>query len=155
MEDIRDIHGVVSTHPWKLGIALGLIVACALWLLLRRKPRLAPRLSPYQEAYQALLACQELLEAGDDYALSIQASYILRRYLERSLQLPIVESTTAECQQLLFAQKDKAHAQACVSFLDRCDLIKFARAQIPPHERKSFIDRAVALLVKGEEEEKK
>lgn len=155
MEDIRDIEGVVALWDTNalLWISLGgtvalLLLGCGLYKWLKRPPTPPPPLSPYDEALEALKSCQELMDKGQDRLLCLELSFIVRRYLERTLQLPLVESTTQECQTLLRPLQDKPYVQSCLGYLGRCDLVKFARQELTPQERQSLLSDAQKLLKK-------
>lgn len=157
MEDIRDIKGVVpllDKHQllWvALAVAaLGALLGTLAYFYIRRRlKRKTVLLSPYDEAFQALEACKGLLESGDelaDHTLSLQLSFILRRYLERTLNLPLMESTTQECQELLAQLENPQYQASYLDTLERCDLLKFARHQLSVVERKKLFSEAQELL---------
>jgi hypothetical protein len=132
-------------RPLPLGTAffcalavLAAAAAAGLWALWRRELRRraaargtgeAPLLAPLPE----LLAALDRL-AGEPSPLSLHTgiSQALRRYLGRIAAFPAPESTTTEIQRLLLARGWRAAlARPAVDLLRACDLVKFARQEVP------------------------
>ncbi len=138
LEDIRDIHGLVSIpNPWMpLLIAIGVLAGLGLLIFLvrliarklRQKSEPIP-ISPYEQALQELEATRNLMKSGQDKAFSIAVSDAVRYFLERQFDMPAPESTTEE-----FLHDIHDHplikgplADNFSRFLQMCDLAKFAR----------------------------
>lgn len=138
---LADIRGPVTLSIGRafwlaLALAVALFVAAAVWWLRRRRTAgapaaaVVPELPPDAEALGALdaLASSELLARGELRAFYIRLSFVAKRYLERRLDRPVLEMTSAETIAFL-----RAHPQAgdLVSTMrelsDAADRIKFAR----------------------------
>ena len=118
-----------------VGVLAALLLALAVWLWLRRRPKAAPavvvpEISADEEARQALraLAASGRLEQGEYRPFYIALTSIAKRYLERRLQAPIVEMTTAE---MLAFLRHAPHTSEMGPLLrdlsGAADRIKFAR----------------------------
>jgi len=142
-QKLVDIQG-----PQRVGIGrafwLALIVALLLgaglvtWLVRRRRKETAPAATPVPqtppdvEALAALdaLAASGLLEARAFREFYIRLTAVAKRYLERRLDAPVLEMTTAETVALL---RDHAHGGELLPVMrdlaQAADQIKFARGQ--------------------------
>ncbi|NNM34962.1 MAG: hypothetical protein HKO53_17930 [Gemmatimonadetes bacterium] len=142
--DIRDIKGPLElARDWGrllLWALLALVVLMALrWLWGRRSarddeevPAAPPQPSrPFHElAYEALDALEQstLLEQGRVKEFHIRLSEIIRSYVEGQLRVPAMELTTGEVVAgLREAALGEGICEAFNAFLDRCDLVKFAK----------------------------
>ena len=159
-EDILDIKGPLdiprslwSLWPW-FAAALGL--AALILLYLRRKRgetpsaiSRKPRLSPYDEAHQALCGLREsgLLEEGQIKPYFTRLSEIIRRYLERRYLIQAMESTTT---QLLDQLRELSLAldelKLFRDFFPCCDLVKFAKYSPPVPEQERVTQLAFRIL---------
>jgi hypothetical protein len=144
--DIRDIRGplgiAVSILWLLLAAILVLIPALLAYLLYRRfRPgsdtstsgtRGPPPRPAHELALEALLALEAspLLERGEVKEYHIRASEILRTYVERRFRVDALEMTTFEVVRALDAAGvDASFRDGLRSFLDQCDLVKFAKAR--------------------------
>jgi hypothetical protein len=149
-------------RPLPLGIAffcvLAVLVAAAaagIWALRRRELRrraaaleagAAPRLAPLPELLAAL---DRLAGEPSPLALHTGISQALRRYLGRIADFPAPESTTTEVQRLLLARGwAAALARPAVDLLRACDLVKFARQEVPGERAR---ERLAAVRRLGEQ----
>jgi hypothetical protein len=141
--DIKEIEEVAKPGwmqyiPWILGAATLIAIAVIVYLL--RKPRKAPpvpqpvvpKLSPYQEAVQAL---EELRKQGWGQNGEVKIYYsrlndILRVFIMRKLNMVTLEKTNEEViAQLRQVPMDKESFQQLVTALQVADFVKFARYQ--------------------------
>jgi len=163
--DIRDIkppEELPGGRAWIGWLLVGLILASAgLWLLrfLRRR-RLFRDLKeiPYQGpprpadriALEELdrIAALQLLGKGLIKELYIQVSDVIRRYIERRYAIGAMELTTWELiEELERTAVPRDHREIFQSFLQECDLVKFAK-HIPPTEvRDTLLQRARQLVL--------
>jgi hypothetical protein len=121
-----------------LAIALALVAALVAWSWRRRRRRIeptaapAPPLPPDVEALRALdaLQAQGLPARGEHRAFYIALTAVAKRYLERRLNAPILEMTTAETLAFLrgHPQADGLHP-AVRDVAEAADRIKFARGE--------------------------
>ncbi len=141
--DIRDIKGPLSLArnwwavvPWVLVAAA--LLAGAYYLHRRRRSRpatAAPRPAPPPRPFHVValeqldeLEAASLLERGRVKAYHIRISEIIRAYVEGQLEVPALEMTTREVVRgLRRASLSGAITESFRSFLDRCDLVKFAK----------------------------
>ena len=159
-KDILDIKGPLeiprslwSLWPW-FAAALGL--AALILLYLRRKRGEAPaavsrklRLSPYDEAYQALCGLRDsgLLEEGQIKPYFTRLSEIIRRYLERRYLIQAMESTTTQLlDQLRKLSLALDELKLFRDFFPCCDLVKFAKYAPPVPEQERVTRLAFRIL---------
>ena len=141
--DLRDIHGPLGIPLGAMRLALGVLIllvvatllyVAASWLWSRGdevvRPALGPPLRPAHEiALEALEALERspLLERGQVKDYHIEASDILRTYVERSFLVAALEMTTHEVLAALEqAGVDKCFRSGLREFLEQCDIVKFA-----------------------------
>ncbi len=138
-----------SYWPWLIPLALG-VLALVLWRRRKRPsesgaaPRRAPRLSAYDEAYQALCRLRDsgLLEQGKVKLYYIEFSEIIRRYLERRFEIQAMEMTSSEIRdQLAQVDLEEGTMRLFDRFLEECDLVKFAK-WAPPRQRSQATTQA-------------
>ena len=156
--DIHDISAPVYVFPYPMwavytsaAVALAVIALLA-WLIihwLRSRPAPVPP-TPREIAMAALDRACGQIRGMDPYAFSILVSNILRRYVSAQYSLHATEQTSPEflasiADSSRFEDTDK---QLLAKFLDRCDLIKFARIGATAEDSSSLLEQAV-LFVKG------
>lgn len=139
---IRDIHDVVEIpNPWRhAGVfaATGLVLAAAaaggwLWWRARNRPPAPPvPENPADVARRRLDAARSL--ARDPRAFGIEVSSAVREYLERRYGLRAPDQTTEEFLADLRSRPllEARHQAVLASFLEQCDLLKFAGARPAP-----------------------
>lgn len=131
-----------------VGLSLiGLIV----WLAKRRKPAQPPKL-PREIALEELERISSEIETMNPYQFSIRVSDILRRYVTNQYALPVTRQTSVEFLTALaksspFSANEKSLLE---DFLNRCDLIKFARYDATSADSGLLLEEATRF-VKGEE----
>jgi hypothetical protein len=127
---------------------IGLIV----WLFTRRrKPALPPK-TPQEIALEELESIAAEIETTNPYQFSIRVSDILRRYVTHQYGLPLTRQTSIEFLNSLakaasFSVNEKSLLE---DFLNRCDLIKFARYDATPADSELLLEKATRF-VKGEQ----
>ena len=160
--DIRDIKGPLSLSrdwwalvPWLLLLAA---LAAGAYYLHRRlrsrpaaaSPKPAPPPRPYPiVALEALdeLEASSLLERGRVKAYHIRISEIIRAYVEGQLEVPALEMTTREVVHgLRRASLSRAITESLQSFLDRCDLVKFAKLRPGADRSRELMGMARSLV---------
>ena len=140
--NIREIRGplaiprnLVLLLPWLL-LGTGLL-ALAYWMYRRRageeptnRGRVVLPGLPHEDAYDALdrLERARLLERGEIKVYHIRVSEIIRTYVEGRFEVYALEMSTAEVLEGLgLRDLDAEVLGAFEAFLDRCDLVKFAK----------------------------
>jgi hypothetical protein len=138
--DIKDIKGPVE-FPNRLylyifsGVAAAVVIAVALYLIIRKKKKAGVVISPsrpaHEIAYEALMELEKknYPKRGriKDYYTAL--SDIVRRYIENRFHLRAPEMTTEE---FLFSIRDSGDLNSeqqnlLREFLSDCDMVKFAR----------------------------
>jgi len=144
--DIRGIRGPMSIAVSALWLAfwalLFMLLGAAGFALYRRWRRRRgsvehvvrgpPPRAPHEVALEALdaLEASPLLARGEVKEYHVQASDILRRYVEAVFGVPALEMTTWEVIAGLEREDAPGEARAELRrFLDQCDLVKFAKVR--------------------------
>lgn len=158
-EGLRDIKGPVVIPTgwewlwWVLGImVLGAMLAGLLIYLLTRRKRIVvpPLIPPHLRAKERLEEALALI--GQPKPFVIAVSNTLRAYLEERFRFHAPERTTEEflhemkrTELLLPAQKESLG-----EFLQRCDLVKFAKYEPGEPELRHLHTAAVQLVTETE-----
>ncbi|HEY2103770.1 MAG TPA: DUF4381 family protein [Chthoniobacterales bacterium] len=113
-----------------------------------RKPQ--PERSPRDRALDALDQIESVMETTPPYQFSIRVSDILRRFVLEQFDLPMTKQTSVEFLNTIsssakFGEDDKT---LLADFLNRCDLIKFARYEATNEESRLLLEEA-RRFVKG------
>ena len=160
--NIRDIKGPLSLPrnwwalvPWILLAAALVAGGYYLHRRLRNRPVTAapapaPPTRPFHEvALERLdeLEASSLLERGQVKTYHIRISEIIRAYVEGQLEVPALEMTTREVVYgLRRASISGAITERLRSFLDRCDLVKFAKLRPGADESGELMGVARSLV---------
>jgi Domain of unknown function (DUF4381) len=139
--------------PWMIfvGSLVALtIIGLAIWYGRRFFRKKQVTLSPRERALAALSEIESEVERIAPYQFSIRVSNILRRYVVEQFDLPMTRQTSVEFLNAIasapnFGDKEKA---LLADFLNRCDLIKFARYEATPEDSRLLLDEA-RQFVKG------
>ena len=126
---------------------IGLIV----WLLKRRRTPALPPKTPREIALEELERIADEIEITNAYQFSIRVSDILRRYVTNQYALPVTRQTSVEFLTALARSKSfSANEKSLLEdFLNRCDLIKFARYEATSADSQLLLEEATRF-VKGE-----
>ena len=92
------------------------------------------------------------IERMSPYQFSIQASYILRRYVSQQYGLPATRQTSIEflsaaAKAPSFSADDKSLLE---DFLNRCDLIKFAKYEATTSDSELLLEEAIRFVKGGQ-----
>jgi hypothetical protein len=142
LSELRDIAPPEEVPPapspatpltWAALALVFLLLLLGGWTLLRRHGRRIPALPPDKWALgelERLRLPAESTENGVEHFYT-RLSDVLRRYLELRYHLPAPEQTTAEFLEAMRRSPQLQVEQQAVlrDFLERCDLVKFARVQ--------------------------
>ena len=140
---------------WLIFVAsfIGLsLIGFVIWFLKRKgKPAVPPKL-PREIALEELDRISGEIETMNPYLFSISVSGILRRYVTNQYALPLTRQTSVEFLTVLaksssFSPNDKSLLE---DFLNRCDLIKFARYEATSADSRLLLEEATRF-VKGEQ----
>ncbi len=151
---LRDIAPPVDVPwpPWVWwAIGVGSVIALALltWLviwLVNRRPKIPPP-TPRQVALRALEDLRAHVGELDSYAFSVRVSDVLRTYVGAQFSLPVTSQTSPEFLASIadsprFSSVDR---QLLATFLERCDMLKFARISAHAEENGELLGAAAAF----------
>lgn len=156
-EQLHDIAPPVDYSlipPWVVfcGVFAGLVV-CGLigWWIRRRWQRPKPQPSVRDRTLRELDAMVSEIENLSPYQFSIRVSDILRRYVTDQYHLPVTRQTSVEFLSALtktssFSQEEKTLLE---DFLNRCDLIKFARYDATIEDSRLLLEEATRFVEGG------
>lgn len=157
-EELHDIAPPVDYSlipPWLVFViafvVLSLLGLLVWWLVQRRKPELPPK-PPREIALGELEQIRSEIDTMDPYQFSIRVSDILRRYVSQQYGLPATRQTsieflTAAANAPSFSADDKALLE---DFLNRCDLIKFAKYEATTSDSGLLLDEAIRFVKGGQ-----
>ena len=141
--------------PWL--IFLGAFVALAIigliaWVIIRSRKRALPIKSARERALELLERMQSDVEKMQSYRFSIRVSDILRRYVTEQFHLPVTRQTSVEFLNGLtkaspFSEEEKSLLEG---FLNRCDLIKFARYEATAADSTLLLEEATHFVKGGQ-----
>jgi hypothetical protein len=128
------------------------LIGLVVWFFKRKKPPALPPKLPREIALQELDAINPEIETMNPYLFSIRVSDILRRYVTNQYALPVTRQTSVEFLSALaktpsFSPNEKSLLE---DFLNRCDLIKFARYEATSADSRLLLEEAMRF-VKGEQ----
>jgi hypothetical protein len=156
---IKDIRPPLDVFPYPMWMvvtagAIALLVLAAVVTLMVRAVRhkKPPALPTAKEiALRRLKEAEADVDRKKPYDFSIQVSDILRRYVSAQYHLHATEQTSPEF--LADAAKSPDFTVAdkglLTEFLERCDLIKFARVDATAEDSRALLEQAVRF-VKGQ-----
>lgn len=127
---------------------LGLII----WEIARRRKTSTPPKSPRESALEALQRIEDQINSLNPYRFSIRVSDILRRYVTEQYDLPVTRQTSVEFLERLrkespFSEDERALLE---DFLNRCDLIKFARYEATTVDSRMLLEEATRFVQGGQ-----
>ncbi len=158
-EDIRDIKPPVQIpNGWAwlwwvfgaLALLAALYAAWRYWQKKRSLPKLANIVPPHLRAKEKLRAALALI--GEPQPFCISVSDTLRVYLEQRFQFHAPDRTTEE---FLLELQNTSHLspeqkRSLTDFLQRCDLVKFARDEPTQMELEDLHHCALGLVEETE-----
>jgi hypothetical protein len=132
-------------------LALSIIGGLVWWFLARRRKRAVPPQLPRERALAALSAAANEINTVNPYQFSIRVSDILRHYVTDQYGLPVTRQTSMEFLERMnraehFSEDEK---RLLADFLNRCDLIKFARYDATPSDSQLLLDEATHFVEGG------
>ncbi len=157
-EEFHDIAPPVDYSlipPWLifLGVFVSLtVIGLLVWFVARALRRPAPIQSPRDRALAKLEQMRPEIEKLDPYRFSIRVSDILRRYVTEQFNLPVTRQTSVEFLARLrrsspFSEDEK---ELLEDFLNRCDLIKFARYEATSSDSQLLLEEAFRFVQGGQ-----
>ena len=156
MPEIRDIAPPVDIFPYPAWmvvvaaiIALAMIAGIVALIVkkMRDKPKPPPP-TPREIAIRELEALRPQVERLTPYDFSIAVSDVLRSFIGRQYRLHVREQTSTEflsaiSRSVKFSENEKSLLAA---FLEKCDLIKFARINATSADSGQLLGSAVDFV---------
>ena len=126
------------------------IIGLAIWYGRKLFHKEQPTPSPRERALAALSRIESEVGRIAPYQFSIRVSDILRRYVMEQFDLPMTRQTSVEFLSAIAAAANFADEEKTLlaDFLNRCDLIKFARYEATMADSRLLLDEA-RQFVKG------
>jgi hypothetical protein len=157
-QEFHDITGPIDyflLQPWMIFCAVAgllLLIGLTIWLVKRWRNRPVAVKTPRQRALELLARVETEIEKLSPYQFSIRVSDILRRYVTEQYQLPVTRQTSVEFLNALAAVSPfSTDEQALLGdFLNRCDLIKFARYDATIHDSQLLLEEAKQFVKGGQ-----
>ena len=154
--EIKDIAPPVYVFPYPYWVvALAVIAALAIligavWLIrnwIKNRP-LPPPPTPKEIALRALQQARPHIETQAPYEFSIRVSDILRAYISAQFSLPATKQTSQEFLASLgkFARFSESEKALLAAFLDKCDMVKFARIEANAADNEALVQEAVRFV---------
>src|ERR1041385_2956099 len=154
-EEFHDITGPVDyflVQPWMIFCAVATVLLLAgltYWLGKRWRSRPVVVPTPRQRALDLLARGETENAKLTTYQFSIRVSYFLPRYVTEKYVLPVTRQTSVEFLNALAATSFTGDEQMLLTdFLNRCDLIKFARYEATRGDSRPLLAEA-ERFVKG------
>lgn len=150
---IHDIAGPVAFSPQSTAllvaaIAAGVaVLAFLVWFFfLRNRRRSAP--SAFQVACAELEKLRSQIGSGEPYDFAVKVSDVLRTYLQAGRGLPAGSQTSMEFLETVRTRNvfNDDERTALASFLEKADLIKFARWHATSEDCSALLDAADRLV---------
>ena len=139
--------------PWMIfvvSLIVLTIIGLAIWYGRRFFRKKQVTLSPRERALGALSEIENEVERIAPYQFSIRVSNILRRYVVEQFDLPMTRQTSVEFLNAIASAPNFGDGEKALlaDFLNRCDLIKFARYEATTEDSRLLLDEA-RQFVKG------
>ena len=157
-EEFHDIAPPVDYSlipPWLVFViafvVLSLLGLVVWWFMRRQKPE-SPAMLPREIALGELDQIRCEIETMTPYQFSIRVSDILRRYVTQQYGLPATQQTSMEflaaaAKAPSFSPDDKSLLE---DFLNRCDLIKFAKYEATVSDSELLLGEAIRFVKGGQ-----
>lgn len=157
--EIKDIAPPVTVFPWPMWMVISAIALCLLLAILlgryflrqwRNRPQPPPP-TPFEIAMKRLSEAREMIANMDAHNFSILVSDILRTYVSGQYSLPATKQTSPEFLASLagFTRFSESEKTLLGAFLDKCDLIKFARIEAGRADSEMLLDEAIRFVKGG------
>jgi hypothetical protein len=157
-EEFHDIAPPVDYSlipPWLIFVAAFIVLSLIgflIWMFARRRKPAQPPKLPREIALEELERISFEIERINPYRFSILVSDILRRYVTEQYALPVTRQTSVEFLNALaksspFSDDDKSLLE---DFLNRCDLIKFARYEATSADSRLLLEEAMRFVKGGQ-----
>ena len=150
---LHDIYGAVWLFPYPLwmvvaaALAALALLALVIWFVATRR-RSKKQLTPAERAFAELARLRRDVAASDPYAFSIEVSDVLRVYLRDARGLSAPTQTSREFLETVRARNafSDEEGEALAAFLEKADLVKFARLHATPADSTALLEQAERLV---------
>jgi hypothetical protein len=141
--------------PWMIFVgtlvALSIVAATASFVIRSRRKK-TPIQSTRERTLEMLDRMQNEIEELSPYQFSIRVSDVLRQYATEQYNLPVTRQTSIEFLNLIktaspFSKDEKMLLE---DFLNRCDLIKFARYEATTADSRLLLEEATRFVKGGQ-----
>jgi len=157
-EEFHDIAPPVDyslISPWLIFVGVFVlltVIGLIVWFLTKSLRRPTPLQPPRERALALLEQIRTQISAMNPYRFSIRVSDILRRYVTEQFGLPVTRQTSVEFLNGLrsssqFSEDEKSLLE---DFLNRCDLIKFARYEATTSDSDLLLEEAIRFVKGGQ-----
>ena len=146
-------YSLIPTWVVFVGTFLALTLASVIvWLVIRSRRKVVPTQSPRERALELLDRMQDEIELLPPYQFSIRVSDVLRQYVTEQYNLPVTRQTSIEFLTVIKAASPFSEDEKMLltDFLDRCDLIKFARYEATTADSRLLLDEATRFVKGGQ-----
>ncbi len=159
LPEIMDIAPPLDVSPWPpwvygcltaIAVLAVMIVVAAIIVIIKNRPK-APPPTAREIALAALERLRERVSLVAPYEFSFAVSDVLRGYIGAQFRLRAPQQTSPEflatiAQSVKFSEDDKT---LLARFLERCDLIKFARIDASEADSSELLASAIAFVEGG------
>jgi len=167
LTDIKDIKGVLYPFSWLRLLLLIFAALIALWIAARLTLKLifkkAPPRLPHEIALEEIEAASKQFAAGGEVKdCYVRVSDAVRRYIESVFSLKAPEMTTQEflaslsvpSTDMVLGESSKlqaSHKNLLTTFMEACDLVKFAKYRPARNDIESLFDTAKKFIEESKE----
>jgi Domain of unknown function (DUF4381) len=135
---------------WAIGAGSALALALLAWIIVRivrNRPKTPPP-TAREIAIRELNTLRGRMLTAESYPFSVEISDVLRKYISAHYSLHATQQTSPE---FLASISDSPRFSAgdrelLAKFLERCDMIKFARIEADANENVKLMGEAVAFV---------
>ena len=140
--------------PWLIGagiFAAAIVVTFLIRAAIRARKRIRPEIVPRDKAISDLERLRTHVDHLSAYEFSIRASNIVRQFVHEQFSLPVTRQTSIEfLNSIGLAQQFNPDEKTLLAaFLDRCDLIKFARLNATTEDSRQLLEDALRFVKGG------
>jgi hypothetical protein len=156
LPEIRDISPPVPVFPyppWMVAVAIVLgviLLGLIVWLVFRlvKRQQYGPPPAPREIALSQLEALRPEIVARDPRRFSDEVSGVLRTYLTKQYGLRAPQQTSQEFLESISGDNffDSERQEVLSRFLEKCDLIKFARLEAGSSESEALLNQAFEFV---------
>ena len=142
-----------TPSPFALGGTLLLVIAAIVWAVVRHiknRPQPPPP-TPRELALAALEALRNRMTQLDAHPFSIEVSDVLRLFVTREFRVRATQQTSPEflAAAMAIPRFSEADQALLAAFLEKADLIKFARVEAGSQDSEQLLEQARRFVEGG------